>query len=115
MSRAPIWSLSGCQLISLRAPEPEGAVPLLVAHPDPRSEAPEATRTPWKNSRLESRVTRDGLPAPATSAPAPAAAARALGELDLEHAAVHCLAVEPLDCLRRLLGRRHLDEAEAAR
>src|SRR4051812_3149093 len=58
--------------------------------------------------------------APSAVAAAPAAAARPavglrLGLVDGEVTAVHVFAVELLDGRLCVLGRRHLDEAEAAR
>src|ERR1700693_2518565 len=49
---------------------------------------------------------------PAASA---APCARTSRQLDLERPAVHSLAIELLDRVGGLLGRRHLDEAESAR
>src|SRR3970040_167977 len=55
-----------------------------------------------------------GSPLPAAAAAAPACA-RTSRQLDLERPAVHSLAIELLDRIGGLLGRRHLDEAESAR
>src|SRR3990172_2183694 len=55
-----------------------------------------------------------GSPLPAAAAAAPACA-RTRRRLHPERPAVHGLAIELLDRVGGLLGRRHLDEAESAR
>src|SRR5262245_30833362 len=57
-------------------------------------------------------MTCTGLPPAAAAA---SARARWLGQLDLQQTAVELMAVEAGDRLAGLLGRGHLDEAEAAR